>query len=195
MTMMNDDFLDDVTPLGIQINREAVSDMWMGKRIAEVHKYDLGNRHEILNWLESVTDLHDKFITYKGVYVVDWESLKPIQHPKNNLQRWQSIRQQVTKAVLQFPVESVMDVLVKIEIPLHEFLSAMTTNKISKQLTEGEFRAFENDFLVKKPVLSDIVRKHGIGRNTVIAFRDFYKPMHQRRHGQMEGLVRVNDEQ
>jgi hypothetical protein len=126
---------------------------------------------------------------------VDWESLKPIEHPKNNLQRWQSIREQVTKAVLQFPVESVMDVLVKIEIPLHEFLSAMTTNKISKQLTEGEFRAFENDFLVKKPVLSDIVRKHGIGRNTVIAFRDFYKPMYQRRHGQMEGLVRVNDEQ
>jgi hypothetical protein len=193
MTMMNDDFLDDVTPMGIQINREAVSDMWMGKRVAEVHKYDLDKRQDILSWLESITDLHDKFIKYSGRYVVDWESLKPTPFPSNLLQRWKAIREQVTAAVCQFPVESVMDVLDKLEIPLAEFLTAMTTNKISKQLTELEFRKFESALLQKKPVLSEIVRTHDIGRNTVIMFRDFYVPMHQRRHGQMEGLVRVND--
>jgi len=192
--MSEHEWLDDVTPIGVSQDSLAIQNMWMGKRIAETMGYNLSNRQDILSWLASVTDFHDKYIESSGTCVLDYDSLQPLVVDPNLLVHWKNVRDTVINAVRQFPVKSVLDVLEKIEIPLSEFMVAMTTNKFGRYISREQFVAFENDMLEKGAIMSKIVVKHGIIRNLVIAFRDLYEPMVIRLHGQGNDMTLMRKE-
>jgi hypothetical protein len=192
--MSEHEWLDDVTPIGVSQDSLAIQNMWMGKRIAETMGYDLSNRQDIVSWLASVTDFHDKYVESQGTCVLDYDSLQPLVEDPNILVHWKNIRETVINAVRQFPVTSVLDVLEKIEIPLSEFMVAMTTNKFGRYISRKEFLEFEQDMLKRNAVLSKIVVKHGIIRNLVITFRDLYEPMVTRLHGQGNDMKMMRKE-
>ena len=192
--MSEHEWLDDVTPIGVSQDSLAIQNMWMGKRIAETMNYDLSNPQDILSWLASVTDFHDKYVESQGTCVLDYDSLQPLVADPNILVHWKNIRETVINAVRQFPVKSVLDVLEKIEIPLSEFMVAMTTNKFGRYISRKEFIEFEQDMLEKGAIMSKIVVKHGIIRNLVIAFRDLYEPMVIRLHGQGNDMTLMRKE-
>jgi len=192
--MSEHEWLDDVTPIGVSQDSLAIQNMWMGKRIAETMRYDLSNRQDILSWLASVTDFHDKYIESSGTCVLDYDSLQPLVVDPNILVHWKNIRETVINAVRQFPVKSVLDVLEKIDVSLPDFMVAMTTNKFGRYISREQFISFENDMLVKGAIMSKIVVKHGIIRNLVIAFRDLYEPMVIRLHGQGNDMTLMRKE-
>ena len=192
--MIEHDWLDDVTPIGVSQDSLAIQNMWMGKRIAETMDYDLSNPRDILSWLASVTDFHDKYIESAGTNVLDYDSLQPLVTDPNLLVHWKNVRDTVINAVRQFPVTSVLDVLEKIEVPLSEFMVAMTKNKFGRYISRKEFIEFEQDMLEKGAIMSKIVIKHGIIRNLVIAFRDLYEPMVIRLHGQGNDMTLMRKE-
>jgi len=192
--MSEHEWLDDVTPIGVSQDSLAIQNMWMGKRIAETMRYDLSNRQDILSWLASVTDFHDKYIESSGTCVLDYDSLQPLVADPNILVHWKNIRETVINAVRQFPVKSVLDVLEKIDVSLPDFMVAMTTNKFGRYISREQFISFENDMLEKGAIMSKIVVKHGIIRNLVIAFRDLYEPMVIRLHGQGNDMTLMRKE-
>ena len=192
--MSEHEWLDDVTPIGVSQDSLAIQNMWMGKRIAETMGYDLSNRQDILSWLASVTDFHDKYVESQGTCVLDYDSLQPLVADPNLLVHWKNIRNTVINAVRQFPVKSVLDVLDKIDVSLADFMVAMTTNKFGRYISREQFISFENDMLEKGAIMSKIVVKHGIIRNLVIAFRDLYEPMVIRLHGQGNDMTLMRKE-
>lgn len=192
--MSEHEWLDDVTPIGVSQDSLAIQNMWMGKRIAETMRYDLSNRHDIVSWLASVTDFHDKYIESSGTCVLDYDSLQPLVADPNLLVHWKNIRETVINAVRQFPVKSVLDVLEKIDVALPDFMVAMTTNKFGRYISREQFISFENDMLEKNAIMSKIVVKHGIIRNLVITFRDLYEPMVIRLHGQGNDMTLMRKE-
>lgn len=192
--MNEHEWLDDVTPIGVNQNSLAIQNMWMGKRIAETMRYDLSNPRDIVSWLASVTDFHDKYVESQGTCVLDYDSLQPLVADPNLLVHWKNIRGTVINAVRQFPVKSVLDVLEKIDVTLPDFMVAMTTNKFGRYISREQFIAFENDMLEKGAIMSKIVVKHGIIRNLVIAFRDMYEPMVIRLHGQGNDMTLMRKE-
>lgn len=192
--MSEHEWLDDVTPIGVSQDSLAIQNMWMGKRIAETMNYDLSNPRDILSWLASVTDFHDKYVESQGTCVLDYDSLQPLVADPNLLVHWKNIRETVINAVRQFPVKSVLDVLDKIDVSLADFMVAMTTNKFGRYISREQFISFENDMLEKGAIMSKIVVKHGIIRNLVIAFRDLYEPMVIRLHGQGNDMTLMRKE-
>ena len=192
--MNEHEWLDDVTPIGVSQDSLAIQNMWMGKRIAETMGYDLSNPRDIVSWLASVTDFHDKYVESQGTCVLDYDSLQPLVVDPNILVHWKNIRETVINAVRQFPVKSVLDVLDKIDVSLADFMVAMTTNKFGRYISREQFIAFENDMLEKNAIMSKIVVKHGIIRNLVIAFRDLYEPMVIRLHGQGNDMTLMRKE-
>jgi len=192
--MSEHEWLDDVTPIGVSQDSLAIQNMWMGKRIAETMRYDLSNRQDLLSWLASVTDFHDKYVESSGTCVLDYDSLQPLVVDPNILVHWKNIRETVINAVRQFPVKSVLDVLEKIDVSLADFMVAMTTNKFGRYISREQFISFENDMLEKGAIMSKIVVKHGIIRNLVIAFRDLYEPMVIRLHGQGNDMTLMRKE-
>ena len=192
--MSEHEWLDDVTPIGVSQDSLAIQNMWMGKRIAETMRYDLSNPRDIVSWLASVTDFHDKYVESQGTCVLDYDSLQPLVVDPNILVHWKNIRETVINAVRQFPVKSVLDVLNKIDVSLADFMVAMTTNKFGRYISREQFISFENDMLEKGAIMSKIVVKHGIIRNLVIAFRDLYEPMVIRLHGQGNDMTLMRKE-
>ena len=192
--MNEHEWLDDVTPIGVSQDSLAIQNMWMGKRIAETMRYDLSNPRDIVSWLASVTDFHDKYVESQGTCVLDYDSLQPLVADPNILVHWKNIRETVINAVRQFPVKSVLDVLDKIDVSLADFMVAMTTNKFGRYISREQFISFENDMLEKGAIMSKIVVKHGIIRNLVIAFRDLYEPMVIRLHGQGNDMTLMRKE-
>lgn len=192
--MSEHEWLDDVTPIGVSQDSLAIQNMWMGKRIAETMRYDLSNPRDIVSWLASVTDFHDKYVESQGTCVLDYDSLQPLVVDPNILVHWKNIRETVINAVRQFPVKSVLDVLDKIDVSLADFMVAMTTNKFGRYISREQFISFENDMLEKGAIMSKIVVKHGIIRNLVIAFRDLYEPMVIRLHGQGNDMTLMRKE-
>ena len=192
--MSEHEWLDDVTPIGVSQDSVAIQNMWMGKRIAETMRYDLSNPRDIVSWLASVTDFHDKYVESQGTCVLDYDSLQPLVVDPNLLVHWKNVRDTVINAVRQFPVKSVLDVLDKIDVSLADFMVAMTTNKFGRYISREQFISFENDMLEKGAIMSKIVVKHGIIRNLVIAFRDLYEPMVIRLHGQGNDMTLMRKE-
>ena len=192
--MSEHEWLDDVTPIGVSQDSLAIQNMWMGKRIAETMRYDLSNPRDIVSWLASVTDFHDKYVESQGTCVLDYDSLQPLVVDPNILVHWKNIRETVINAVRQFPVKSVLDVLDKIDVSLADFMVAMTTNKFGRYISREQFISFENDMLEKNAIMSKIVVKHGIIRNLVITFRDLYEPMVIRLHGQGNDMTLMRKE-
>ena len=192
--MNEHEWLDDVTPIGVSQDSLAIQNMWMGKRIAETMRYDLSNPRDIVSWLASVTDFHDKYVESQGTCVLDYDSLQPLVVDPNILVHWKNIRETVINAVRQFPVKSVLDVLDKIDVSLADFMVAMTTNKFGRYISREQFISFENDMLENGAIMSKIVVKHGIIRNLVIAFRDLYETMVIRLHGQGNDMTLMRKE-
>ena len=179
-----EDCLCDVTPLGVDIDPDAVAGMWMGKRIAEIHGLNLTDPTEILSWLEAVTYGHDRFMEMSN-HVADptGEYSKPLIRRGTPLEWWRDIRQAVTHFVRYYPVTSVLPVLERLGISAREFCEAMTVMQSRRYLDEAEYAEFEADMLGHRPVYADIARKWELSPSTVYKFRDLYSPMVIRLHG------------
>lgn len=189
--MCDEHSLSDVTPIGVELNSDAIKGMWMGDRIAHIKGYDLTNRRDILSWLESVTEIHDQFVEqYLGA---SFNDLEPLELPTNPLMRWQIIRDSVANAVKQFAdVTSVLDVLDKFGVTLDEYLVAFSTNKFAGHIDRETFAQFESDMCRKRPNYMELVRKYGLNRNMVKGFRKLYEPLviRQHGHGNDVGMIR-----
>jgi hypothetical protein len=190
--MCDEHNLDDVTPIGVSINSDAINGMWMGDRIAYLKGFDLTNRRDIISWLEAVTEIHDQFV---AEFLADkFDDLQPLEQlPTNPLQRWKIIRDSVMNAVRQFEnVTGVLDVLNKLGITLDEFMVAMTTNKFDGEMDEAKFLAFEQAMCSSRPIYMQIVRKYGVNRNLIKSFQELYEPIVVRTHGRGNniGLIR-----
>jgi len=172
--------LCDVGLLGVRVDPNAVRGMWMGDRVAEIRDYDLTDRRHIIEWLADVTMLHDAM---RANYVPNIEDVPPVQFNENSLVYWKAIRDGVAALIRNYPVNSVLDALPKLQVSLTDFLAAMTTNKIERWFTDDEYRAFEADMLLQKPNYAEISRRHGLGRNTIRSFRALLEPAVVRLYG------------
>jgi hypothetical protein len=183
--------LCDVGLIGVRIDATSVQGMWMGDRVAEIRDYDLTSRRDIVEWLADVTALHDAL---RGNYVPKIEDVPPVQFNENSLVYWKAIRDGVTAMIRNYPVNSVLDALPKLEVSLTDFMVAMTTNKIERILTPDEYRAFEVDMLRRNPNYAAVGRLHGLGRNTVRSFRALLEPVVIRIHGSGNNMRIVRKE-
>jgi hypothetical protein len=185
--------LDDLTPIGVNINSDAINGMWMGDRIAYLKGYDLSNSRDILSWLEAVTELHDQFIAeFMGG---SFDDLQPLDLPTNPLQRWKTIRDAVYNAVKQFDaVTSVLDVIDKLGISLDEYMTAFSTNKFGDYIDRKTFLEFESEMISERPIYMKIVRKYGLNRNMVKSFQELYEPLVVRIHGRGNNLGLIRKE-
>lgn len=183
--------LCDVGLLGVQIDPVAVQGMWMGDRVAEVRDYDLTHRRDIVEWLADVTYLHD---CLRLNYVPNIEDVPPVQFTSNSLVYWKAIRDGVAALIRNYPVNSVLDALPRLQVSLTDFLVAMTTNKLERVMSDDEYREFERDMLEHRPNYAEIGRKHGFGRNTVRSFRALLEPAVVRLHGSGNNLRIVKRE-
>jgi hypothetical protein len=191
---MNDEHnLDDVTPIGVELNSDAINGMWMGDRIAYLKGYDLSNRRDILSWLEAVVEIHDQFV---AEFMADkFDDLRPLDLPENPLVRWKIIRDSVYNAVKQFTdVTSVLDVIDKLGVSLDEYMTAFSTNKFGGYMDRKAFASFENDMLKERPNYMQIVRKHGLNRNMVKSFQELYEPLVVRMYGRGNNLGLIRKE-
>jgi hypothetical protein len=183
--------LCDVGLLGVRIDPTAIQGMWMGDRIAEIRDYDLTDRRHIVEWLADVTALHDAM---RSNYVPNIEDVPVVRFYENRLVYWKAIRDGVTTLMRNYPVNSVLDALRKLEVSLTDFMVAMTTNKVERMFTDDEYRAFEAEMLAQKPNYAAIGRRHGLGRNTVRSFRALLEPAVIRIHGSGNNLRIVKRE-
>lgn len=188
---MDEHNLDDVTPIGVELNSNAINGMWMGDRIANIKGYDLTNQRDILSWLETLVEVHDQYVAeYLGA---SFNDLEPLVLPTNPLVRWRIIRDTVTNAVKQFAdVTSVLDVLDKLGVTLDEYMVAVSTNKYTGSIDRETFAQFESDICRKRPNYMELVRKYGINRNMMKTFREIYEPLviRQHGHGNDVGMIR-----
>lgn len=191
--MCDEHNLDDVTPIGVNINSDAINGMWMGDRIAYLKGYDLSNSRDILSWLEAVTELHDQFVAeFMGG---SFDDLQPLELPTNPLQRWKIIRDSVANAINQFTnVTSVLDVIDKLGISLDEYMTAFSTNKFGGYIDRKTFLEFESEMISERPIYMKIVRKYGLNRNMVKSFQELYEPLVVRIHGRGNNLGLIRKE-
>ena len=173
--------LCDVPELGVYIDDDAVNGMWMGSRIGEILRTDYTNPDDILNWLVTVTETHDKWMESQEGYVPSLDDLKPLElFEAPLLSQWAQIRRAVKYVVTTFPVNSFVDVLEKLCVDANLFMTAFTTNKFPQKMTYDRLRALEADMLAPQPNYAEVCRKHGIPRQVVINFRRLLSPIKKR---------------
>ena len=191
--MCDDHGLDDVTPIGVNISSDAINGMWMGDRIAYIKGYDLTNRHDVLAWLEAVTQVHDQFVSeFMGD---SFDELQLLELPTNPLQRWMIIRDSVAKIINQFQnVTSVLQVIDQLGISLDEYMTAFSTNKFGGYIDRATFAEFESDMLKERPNYMKLVRKYGLNRNMVKSFQELYEPIVVRTYGRGNNMGLVKKE-
>lgn len=171
------DYLDDVKPIGVRIAVDAVNEMWMGRRIAEImgytrddHEWD---RNSILDYLEKLVECHDAFVNNNGFVSTDPDAIKPLQNKDfgNPLSWWKAIRDAVVSYSQQHPHTSPVDIIGKLGITQQEFFTAVTVNKASYELTEQQLRELCEMVSARNPNLSAIGRQFGITRATMNYFK------------------------
>jgi len=180
-----DDCLCDVKPLGsLMVSKNAVHDMWLGERIAEIldyvgeHKWD---NESIIKYLETLTYVHDIWAEYGGVYYPTELDIKPLRFPAldrpwSNLQKWKLIRDSVTAAAHQHPQMSIITILSRLEITLEQFIVAVTANRYKHILTEDEFKEFNRVMVeTKKPNYANIARVFGTGKTTTRYWKQLFR--------------------
>jgi hypothetical protein len=172
--------LCDVRLLGVQVDPDAITGMWMGKRIAEVRDYDLTDPKHIVEWLSDLVSFHDEF---KTSHVPEIEDIPMLGRDPNPACYWKQIRDTVTMMVANYPVGSVLVALDHIGVSLDDFIVAMTVNKLNREITRDEYTAFEVDMLEPEPNYAAIGNKHNLGRSTVGKFRALLEPMAIRKNG------------
>lgn len=185
------DCLCDVQHLGVEITDDGVNGMWQGDRIADILKTDFTDPEDLLTWLTTVTDVHDKWVENQDNYGVSFDDIRPMELMDGPLlSQWAQIRRGVKYCVTTFPVQSVVDVLEKLCIDANLFMTAFTTNKFPQKMTYDRLRSLEVDMLAEKPNYAEVGRKHGIPRQVIINFRSLLAPIKKRQHGHV-GFQRV----
>lgn len=160
-------------------NTDAVFGMWQGERICEILGYTKGHewdRHSILNYLETLVYVHDKWIENGAHYSADFETITPLSFDGlNPLQRYKLIRDSVHQLALQFPTIAVADIILKLGISIEEFQSAVSVNKNKTIMTETGFRSFSIACLADKPNFAKIGRDFGTGVNTMKFYKKLFR--------------------
>ena len=130
------DYLSDVKPIGVRITVDAVNEMWMGQRIAEImgyahpdHEWDADS---MLDYLEKLVECHDAFVNNNGFVSANVDSIKPLQNKDfpNPVSWWKAIREAVVVYSQQNPTTNPADIINKLGITQSEFFTAITVNKI-----------------------------------------------------------------
>ena len=163
------------------VSKNAVHDMWLGERIAEIlgyvgeHKW---NKENIIKYLETLAYVHDIWAEYGGVYYPTELDIKPLQFPEpwSNLQKWKLIRDSVTAAAHQHPRLSIITILSRLEITLEQFIVAVTANRYQHMLTEDEFKEFNRVMVeTEKPNYANIGRVFGTGKTTTRYWKQLFR--------------------
>jgi hypothetical protein len=171
------DCLSDVKPIGVRITVDAVNEMWMGERIAEImgytnpdHEWDTDS---MLDYFEKLVECHDAFVNNNGFVSATPDAIKPLSRKDftNPLSWWKAIREAVIAHSQQHPTLNPVDVIIKLGITQQEFFTAVTVNKVKYDLTETELRELCDKVGARNPNLSAIGRQYKITRATMNYFR------------------------
>jgi len=170
-------------------NTDAVYGMWQGERICEILGYTGGHewdRDSILNYLETLVHVHDKWIESGGHFAAEFELIQPLDFGgvTSPLMRWQLIRDSVTKLAFQFPNIEVADIILKLGLTIEEFQTAVSVNKNKTIMTETGFRSFSIACLSDKPNFAGIGREYGTGVNTMKFYKKLFRGVKEQQ-GQM----------
>jgi len=162
-------------------NTDAVYGMWQGERICEILGYTKGHewdRDSILNYLETLVYVHDKWIENGAHYSADFETTKPLSFDGlNPLQSYKLIRDAVHQLALQFPTVAVADIILKLGISIEEFQRAVSVNKNKTIMSESGFRSFSIACLSDKPNFAKIGRDFGTGVNTMKFYKKLFREL------------------
>lgn len=172
--------LCDVTPIGVTITRDAVYDMWLGERVCEILGYNSGLGHEwtksdILTYLETLVEVHDKFIETGGYLAYSLDEIQPLQMSGNKANDWKHIRDSVLLYAKQYPEVPVLDIIKKLGLSLPQFIEAVTVNKARHIMTEQEFQSLCAACLADKPNFAKIGRDHQTGKNTMGYYKKLFR--------------------
>ena len=176
----SDTCLCDVQPLGVQVDPIAVMNMWLGDRIADIYDYDLTDKRDIVEWLSSVTEFHDEFMSKR---VPDIQDVPMLVRDPNPTSQWKQVRDAVGMMIANYPIDSVTVALDHLGVSFDEFIEAMTVKKLTREITLEQYLAFEADMLEPNPNYAEVGRKHDIGRSTIGKFRELLEPLAVRRNG------------
>lgn len=174
--------LCDVEPLGtLMVHKDAVLDMWLGERIAEIlgytDKYEWDDS-SIIKYLETLTYVHDVWAEYGGVFYPSEKDITPLQFPESwsNLQKWKLIRDSVIAAAHQHPNLAVIVILERLGITLEQFISAVTVNKYKHVMTPDEFVKFSEVMTESsKPNYANICRIFQTGKTTMKYWKRLFR--------------------
>lgn len=171
------DYLSDVKPIGVRITVDAVNDMWMGRRIAEImgyaHEDHVWDTDSMLDYLEKLVECHDAFVNNNGFVSATPDAIKPLSRKDfpNPLTWWKAIREAVIAYSQQHPSMNPVDVMHKLGITQKEFFTAVTVNKAKYDLTEDQLRELCDKVGARNPIPSaSIGRQYGITRATMNYF-------------------------
>jgi len=171
-------------------NTDAVYGMWQGERICEILGYTGGHKwdkHSILNYLETLVHVHDKWVESQGHYSADFESIQPLDFSEvanTKLHHWKLIRDAVYELSAQFPNVEVADIVNKLGISIEDFQTAVSVNKNKTIMTETGFRSFSIACLSDKPNFAKIGRDYGTGVNTMVYYKKLFRKIKEQQ-GQM----------
>lgn len=174
--------LCDVRPAkSVIVSKDAVHDMWLGERVAEilgyVRSHDWDNE-SMLNYLETLTYVHDVWAEYGGIYYATVDDIKPLQFSEdnNNLQKWKLIRDSVMAAAHQHPTLHIIDILKRLNVSLEQFICAVSINKHKHVMTEDEFRNFSDSMInAENRGYARIARLFQTGKTTMTYWKKLFK--------------------
>jgi len=155
---------------------DVVYGMWQGERICEIlgyvgeHEWD---RESILNYLQTLVYVHDKWVESQGHYSADFESIQPLDFSEvanTKLHHWKLIRDSVHQTALQFPTKEVADIILKLGISIEDFQTAVSVNKNKTIMNETGFRSFSINF-------AKIGRDFGTGVNTMKFYKKLFREL------------------
>lgn len=167
-------------------NNCAVYGMWQGERICEILGYTNGHewdKNSILNYLETLVSVHDKWIENQGHYSSDFQSIEPLDFStvtNTRLHHWKLIRDSVYELSTQFPNVEVADIILKLGISIEEFQTAVSVNKGKTIMNETGFRSFSIACLSDKPNFAGIGREYGTGVNTMKYYKKLFRTIKER---------------
>jgi hypothetical protein len=163
------------------IKVDGVYGMWQGERIAEIMEYTQDAGHvwtidTMLNYFEKLVECHDLFVSTNGFVANSLDDIQPIDFTGlTSLQKWGHIRNAVLDYSVQFPNNTILEILDKMGIILEEFYAAVTVNKKNCPMNRKTFGDFCTECLADKPNFAKIGREFGTGVNTMVYFKKLFR--------------------